>query len=75
MPVYDEKYMKTKVREFDGVIKTNFLGDKIPKENEQYTCNLHCLYNYWFCYENGQEKLSACLFGRVKIQNKENKNN
>ena len=46
MPVYDEKYMKTKVREFDGVIKTNFLGDKIPKENEQYTCNLHCLYNY-----------------------------
>ena len=23
-PVYDEKYIKTKVREFDGVIKTNF---------------------------------------------------
>ena len=23
-PVYDEKYVKTKVREFDGVIKTNF---------------------------------------------------
>ena len=46
MPVYDEKYMKTKVREFNGVIKKNFLGDKIPKENEHYTCNLHCLYNY-----------------------------
>ena len=40
MPVYDEKYMKTKVREFNGVIKKNFLGDKIPKENEHYTCNL-----------------------------------
>ena len=30
MPVYDEKYMKAKVREFNGVIKTNFLDDKIP---------------------------------------------
>ena len=33
MPVYDEKYIKVKVREFNGVIKTNFLGDEIPKEN------------------------------------------
>ena len=30
--VYDEKYIKSKVKEFDGVIKTNFLGNKIPKE-------------------------------------------
>ena len=35
MPVYDKKYIKTKVREFNGVIKTNFLGDEIPKENVQ----------------------------------------
>ena len=34
IPVYDEKYVKTKVREFNGVIKTNFLGDGVPKENE-----------------------------------------
>ena len=26
MPVYIEKYIKVKVREFDGVIKTNFWG-------------------------------------------------
>ena len=38
MPVYDEKYIKTNVREFNGVIKTNFLGDEIPKENVHYTC-------------------------------------
>ena len=38
MPVYDETYIKAKAREFDGVIKTNFLGDKIPKENKHYTC-------------------------------------
>ena len=29
---------KAKVREFNGVIKTNFLGDEVPKENEHYTC-------------------------------------
>ena len=37
-PAYDEKYLKTKVREFDGVIKTNFLGNGVPKENMHYTC-------------------------------------
>ena len=39
MSVYDETYIKAKVREFDGVIKTNFLGNKTPKENKHYTCN------------------------------------
>ena len=38
MPVYDETYIKAKVREFDGKIKTNFLGDEVPKENMHYTC-------------------------------------
>ena len=38
MPVYDEAYIKSKVREFDGKIKANFLGDEIPKENIHYTC-------------------------------------
>ena len=38
MPVYDEKYIKDKVREFGGVIKTNFLGHEIPKENVHYAC-------------------------------------
>ena len=38
MSVYDEKYIKAKVREFNGVIKTNFLGDEVPKENKHYTC-------------------------------------
>ena len=37
-PVYDQTYIKAKVREFDGKIKTNFLGDEIPKENMHYTC-------------------------------------
>ena len=33
MPVHDEKHIKVKVREFNGVTKTNFWGDKISKEN------------------------------------------
>ena len=38
MPIYDEKCIKAKVRKFSGVIKTNFLGDEIPKENVHYAC-------------------------------------
>ena len=38
MPVYDEKYIKAKVREFNGVIKINFLVDEITKEKVHYAC-------------------------------------
>ena len=37
-PVYDKTYLKSKVRELDGKIKTNFLGNDVPKENMHYTC-------------------------------------
>ena len=36
-PVYEYKYLKTKVKEYDGMIKSNFLGNDIPKENIHYT--------------------------------------
>ena len=38
MSVYDETYIKAKVRKFGDVIKANFLGDEVPKENEHYAC-------------------------------------
>ena len=38
MPVYDKTYIKVKVGEFDGLVKTIFLGDGVPKENMHYTC-------------------------------------
>ena len=38
VPVYDEKYIKAKVRKFNGVIKTNFLSDEIPKDGVHYAC-------------------------------------
>ena len=36
--IYKQKYLKAKVRASDGVIKTNFLGNDMPKENMHYTC-------------------------------------
>ena len=38
LPAYNKKHLKTKLREYDGVIKTNFLGNGMPKENMHYTC-------------------------------------
>ena len=37
-PIYEKKYLKAKIREFDSDIKTNFLGNGLPKENMYYTC-------------------------------------
>ena len=33
-----KKYIKAKVREFNGTIKTNFIGNEIPKESMHYAC-------------------------------------
>ena len=37
-----EKYIKAEVREFNGVIKTSFWGDKLPKEGVDHTC-IECI--------------------------------
>ena len=37
-PVYEYKYLKTKVREYNCEIKTNFLNNSMPKENIHYSC-------------------------------------
>ena len=37
LPDYDKKYLKIKVREFDGKKKTNFLGNDVLKENIHHT--------------------------------------
>ena len=36
--ICENKYLKAKVREYNGSIKTNFLGNNIPEENTYYTC-------------------------------------
>ena len=35
--IYESNYLKVKVRQFDGSIKINFLGNNLPKENTYYT--------------------------------------
>ena len=37
-PVYESRYLKAKVKEFDGVIIANILGNDMPKENMLYIC-------------------------------------
>ena len=37
-PFYDDKYIKTKVKTFSGMINTLFSGYKIPKERNHYIC-------------------------------------
>ena len=37
-PVYEFKYLKTKGREYNGEIKTNFLNNGMPKENMRCSC-------------------------------------
>ena len=38
VPASDEKYIKTKINRFNGVVNTNFLHDRVPKEGVYYTC-------------------------------------
>ena len=37
-PIYDEKHIKAKIKEFNGVVNTNFCGDEKPKEGVHHTC-------------------------------------
>ena len=39
-PVHNEKYLKTKIKSYEGKINTNFNGEKLPKKGSQYICLL-----------------------------------
>ena len=55
--------MNTKVREFDGKTKTNFLGYEVPKENMHYTCIASI--TIYSVMRIDKKKPSASLFRRV----------
>ena len=38
-PVYNEKYLKLKIKSYNGKISTNFHNNKIPKEGSQFICS------------------------------------
>ena len=64
-PVYEYKYLKAKVREFHGVIKTNFLGSDVPKQSMHYIC-IACITIDSIMNIN-KKNSSASLFRRVEI--------
>ena len=37
-PVYNQKYLKTKIRSYKGKVNTNFHNKKTPKEGAQCIC-------------------------------------
>ena len=59
--VYEYRYLKAKVREFDGAIKANFLGNDMPKQNMHYTC-ITCITIDSVININKKKKSSASLF-------------
>ena len=63
-PIYEQKYLKAKAREFDVVIKTNFLGNDMPKEDMYYIC-IACI--TIDSVMRIDKKPSAGLFRRMQI--------
>ena len=53
------------------MIKTNFLGDETPEENVHHT-SIACI-SIDSVMKMRKNELSASLFRRMQIQNKENK--
>ena len=47
-PVYNEKYLKAKIKSYNGKITTNFHNNKIPKEGSQCICLSVLLVNSGF---------------------------
>ena len=37
-PVYNEKYIKTKIKSYNGKINTNLHGNRIPEEGSNFIC-------------------------------------
>ena len=69
-PVYDETYIKVKVREFDGKIKANFLGNEVPKEHMHYTCIAWTIDSVMEMDERNYQQvyLEECKYRMKKIQ-------
>ena len=70
-PVYEYKYLKAKVREFDGITRTNFLGNGMPKENMHYICIACTTINSVLIIDKKnypQVYLEECKYKMKKIQ-------
>ena len=70
MLVYDEKYLKAKVGEYYGLVKTNFCDEKTPKEGVHHTC-IACMSIDSLIRIEKKKKISTSLFRRMQVWNKE----
>ena len=66
-PIYDQNYLKAKVREFDDVIKRKYLGNDSPKDNIHYTCTACITIDSFMKMD---KKPSAGLFRGMQIRMK-----
>ena len=57
-PIYDETYIK--ISEFDSKIKTNFLGDGMPKEDMNYA-SIACITIDFFMRMDKKNHQKPCL--------------
>ena len=62
--VYNEKYLKTKIKSYNGKINTNFYNNKIPKEGSEFICWSLILINSIFkpCKNYYQVFLEECQY-------------
>ena len=61
-PAYNEKYIKTKIKSYNGKINTNFHNNKIPKEGSQCICLSVILIDSIF------KKDKNCYYPRVILE-------
>ena len=74
-PVYDNKYIKTKIKIYNDRINTNVYGNKMPEDNECCTCLSVMLLDYIVKIDNDycpQIFLDECKYAinKRKIMNK-----
>ena len=48
VPIYNNKYLKTKIKSYKGKVNTNFHDDKVPKNGSHYICLSVILINFVF---------------------------
>ena len=70
-PVYNKKYLKAKIKSYNGKINTNFHDIKIPKEGSQFICLSVILINPVF--RTGENYNPQVLFEECKYVVKEKK--
>ena len=66
VPVYgdNDKYIKTKIKIYNGSMITNFQGKKMPREKAPCKCLSIIMLD---CYQSREKVLSSGTFGRVQI--------